>query len=293
MCYFWSNNLKIGDTGEVVYKLKMALSYEGFLDIDSVQQNVRAGMIFDESTASAVVGFQQKYANEILAPNGLSFGTGYVGVSTRAKLNSIFKCNEMDTITLVDSIYNGQTENYFVETYQTQDIDIGTEKGLSAEIKLIDAENDKVWAEFGPGVGIGNKNPNDWHWRMKINSDKDRVVTEMFMKSNTPGEGWSTTNNLNLMGKLLYPLHINSKLFKNTEYNQKFTIYKGENRIDLYGQPDITPFVGARLYLKFEDGSSVSFDVPPALHIKQKNHVTLTESEDYTEPIKGMRIIRY
>lgn len=40
-------------------------------------------------TRTAVIRFQEKYASEILAPLGLSSGTGFVGPSTRIKINQI------------------------------------------------------------------------------------------------------------------------------------------------------------------------------------------------------------
>lgn len=44
---------------------------------------------FASLTRQAVIRFQEKYAPEILAPVGLSAGTGYVGPQTRAKINKL------------------------------------------------------------------------------------------------------------------------------------------------------------------------------------------------------------
>ncbi len=44
---------------------------------------------FLSATKSAVTRFQEKYASEILAPVGLEKGTGFVGFSTRAKINKL------------------------------------------------------------------------------------------------------------------------------------------------------------------------------------------------------------
>ncbi len=45
---------------------------------------------YNDTVASAVSGFQEKYSAQILTPNGLSYGTGFVGASTRAELNSLY-----------------------------------------------------------------------------------------------------------------------------------------------------------------------------------------------------------
>lgn len=54
---------------------------------------------FGGQTKAAVIAFQEKYAEEILAPSGLRSGTGTVGQSTKTKLNEI--CSEPPTQTEV------------------------------------------------------------------------------------------------------------------------------------------------------------------------------------------------
>lgn len=44
---------------------------------------------FGPATRAAVIKFQNKYASEILAPYGLTSGTGYFGVSSRTKANAL------------------------------------------------------------------------------------------------------------------------------------------------------------------------------------------------------------
>ncbi|HEY4518225.1 MAG TPA: PKD domain-containing protein [Candidatus Paceibacterota bacterium] len=89
-CHAFNTNLGVGAKGDEVAALVNALS----------QDNPNAGLehssnfaaSFDERMASAASGFQEKYRDEILTPNGLKYGTGFVGKSTRAKLNALYGC---------------------------------------------------------------------------------------------------------------------------------------------------------------------------------------------------------
>ena len=88
-CYTFTQNLGEGRplSSANAQALTTALSSAGFWNAATP---ITA---YDDAVASAVSGFQEKYASQILTPNGLSYGTGYVGVSTRAELNTLYGCS--------------------------------------------------------------------------------------------------------------------------------------------------------------------------------------------------------
>jgi len=92
-CHDFNANLKIGDASSETMALQTALQKEGLLNNVTNQ--------FDEQTASAITGFQQKYASEVLTPLGLKYGTGFAGAATRAKLNKLYGCGATIPVTPV------------------------------------------------------------------------------------------------------------------------------------------------------------------------------------------------
>ncbi len=89
-CHTFNTNLRIGASSSEVTQLQTALQKDG--------ESVDVSGSFDDQTASAVTGFQEKYASDILAPNGLQHGTGYAGTATRKKLNALFGCGNTNPV---------------------------------------------------------------------------------------------------------------------------------------------------------------------------------------------------
>jgi len=119
-CHDFNVNLKIDMGGEEVKALQTALEKEGFYKKEITGN-------FDEYTASAVVGFQEKYKEDILSPWGLEHGTGFVGKTTRAKLNELYGCGTVKPYITVISPNGG--ENWVVgNTYDIKWDSRGIEK---------------------------------------------------------------------------------------------------------------------------------------------------------------------
>ncbi|MBI2644508.1 MAG: carboxypeptidase regulatory-like domain-containing protein [Candidatus Wildermuthbacteria bacterium] len=85
--FSFSNDLKYGMRSDEVKYLQIILKAE--VGDPIYPANVPAGGWFGTTTKNSVIAFQEKYAQEILAPWGFTKGTGLVGKTTRAKLNTL------------------------------------------------------------------------------------------------------------------------------------------------------------------------------------------------------------
>lgn len=84
-------DLKKGDTNADVRALQEILNGDNLTIVATEGPGSKGNETeyFGEKTKSAVISFQELYASEILIPNNLTKGTGFVGPSTRNKLNAI------------------------------------------------------------------------------------------------------------------------------------------------------------------------------------------------------------
>lgn len=89
--YTFTRNLSMGDTGEDVRQLQMALNALSCCQVASSGAGSpgNESSYFGSLTKTAVTKFQNAYSSTVLAPLGLTAGTGFFGASSRAQLNSL------------------------------------------------------------------------------------------------------------------------------------------------------------------------------------------------------------
>lgn len=135
-CYTFEGNIKFGDLNKKVSSLQTALTKEGFniSDAELSARDSQSRGYFGESTASAVVGFQEKYKDEILTPNGLQHGTGFVGKATRTKLNQLYGCGKSSSSSVSSSNYSSPSIT-FISPNHTNHYALGDIMKIRWEIK--------------------------------------------------------------------------------------------------------------------------------------------------------------
>jgi len=87
-CYDFLTNLEYGKEGERIKALQIAL------DKEELFKGSFTGY-FGPLTFQSVKLFQEKYQKEVLVPWGFKKGTGFVGPTTRTKLNELYGCSKV------------------------------------------------------------------------------------------------------------------------------------------------------------------------------------------------------
>ena len=89
--YIRSKTLQLGSSGSDVKRLQQFLNQHGFTVAESGPGSPgQETSQYGNAVSKAVKKFQERYANRILRPYGLSRGTGSVGPSTRAAINQLY-----------------------------------------------------------------------------------------------------------------------------------------------------------------------------------------------------------
>ncbi|MFA6554431.1 MAG: peptidoglycan-binding domain-containing protein [Candidatus Paceibacterota bacterium] len=114
-----SRTLKVGMSGEDVKVLQKILNQDSTTRISSVGigSSGQESTYFGALTRNAVIRLQEKYKNEILTPNGLSFGTGIVGPSTLKVLSLLFQGSATVSTTVIPT--NSTATNINIPTNPT------------------------------------------------------------------------------------------------------------------------------------------------------------------------------
>lgn len=138
---FFNKNLKVGDTGEEVRALQQILNRNPETEVSSFGTGSLGNetAIFGALTKKAVIKFQELYASDILQPFDLKSGTGFVGVSTRSKLNSLIKLgnvggniSEMTNLSTTTASLVENSENSSTQT-ESSDNSISKIKTVSTQ----------------------------------------------------------------------------------------------------------------------------------------------------------------
>ncbi len=154
----FNQNLKQGDRNSNVLVLQRFLN----TDPDTIVSNSGFGSEGNETdyfgplTKDAVIRFQNKYADEILRPIDLDYGTGFVGLKTRAWLNSL----RPTQLSLSESA-NSSSGNIVKTSAETSQTQMRTEEQRKLQDRLIPQVADvsellikNVYQENDPAVRL-------------------------------------------------------------------------------------------------------------------------------------------
>lgn len=94
-CAAFATTLRVGSRGTEVTRVQKFLNRDPSTKLASsgIGSSGNESAYFGPLMKAAVIKFQEKYAADILVPNGLTAGNGLWGVSTRAKATTLLQAN--------------------------------------------------------------------------------------------------------------------------------------------------------------------------------------------------------
>jgi len=111
--FSFNTDLKVGMTSPDVKMLQIFLNQNSQTLVSSSGPGAPGfeTTYYGAKTADAVRRFQELYGNEILAPIGLSSGTGYFGSKTRVKMNNLIMTGQLSMSSSVVSTVSTSNNN--------------------------------------------------------------------------------------------------------------------------------------------------------------------------------------
>lgn len=151
----FSNDLNVGSSGTDVEKLQECLAQD-----EEIYPDGEITGYFGSLTKEAVIRFQEKYADEILAPSGLTQGTGKVAGYTREKLNQLCYPNQIEstklelTLTTTEHPILIKVANLIKSQLEQVGIKVDVEVLSSTDIKKVIRERNYQALLFGQTLNM-------------------------------------------------------------------------------------------------------------------------------------------
>jgi len=263
--FTFDRNLKMGMTGDDVKYLQILLNS----DPDTKLADEGAGSpgnettYFGPRTKAAVIKFQEKYADDVLAPWGLTHGTGFVGSTTRAKLNEILAAGGggVTPPTPTCSDYTTEEECTAAGCYWYEDACHEEEQPAPTETGLTVTLADDTPAA---GVLVSGQGLADLAHFTFINGDADEVkVTQLKVKRGGVSSDSAITYlylyNTETGERLTDPVTLSSSYATFNDPTGLFTVPAGES-VTVAVKGDIASGSGQIIQISIESADDISSD---------------------------------